>query len=253
MDNVTILESFSLPSKGVIYGRPLKETFKMRSMTTNDEMKRLSHSEDAYRMLAEVMDDCMLDSLGISCYDLHIGDFQYVLHRLRVVTYGSDYKVQSYCPSCAKLDNYTIDLDSFPVIEFDREGWDKHTSFVLPRSKKQVEIRFQTPRMLDSVASRRREVQKKSKDSNGVDPSLALTVASLLKSVDGKVIDSIKAEQIARSLDMADTNCILQHSMKLNGKVGIDTTIENVCSSCGVDYKVPFRVTSEFFGPSIDD
>ena len=253
MSNVTIVESFKLPSKGLIYGKSVLSEFRMRSMNTNDEMKRLSHSEDAYRLLAEVMDDCMLDNLGMSCYDLHIGDFQYVLHRLRVVTYGSDYKVESYCPGCGILNKYTIDLDSFESVEFDAESFDKHTKFELPRSKKLVEIRYQTPRMIDSVAARKREIQKKGTDGNTKDPTLALTVASLLKSVDGKVVDSIKAEQIARSFEMADTNCILQHSMKLNGKVGINTTVENICSSCGVDYKVPFRITGEFFGPTLDD
>ena len=83
----------------------------MRSMTTVEEMKRLSHSEDAYRLISEIIDDCILDNLGISCYDMHIGDYQYLLHRLRVVTYGSEYKVTTQCPYCGHTDTYKLDED----------------------------------------------------------------------------------------------------------------------------------------------
>ena len=93
--SATILEYFELPSKGLIYNNEGREIpkFKMRSMTTVEEMKRLSHCEDAYRLISEIIDDCILDKIGISSYDMHIGDYQYLLHRLRVVTYGSEYKV----------------------------------------------------------------------------------------------------------------------------------------------------------------
>ena len=92
--SATVVEFFQLPSKGLIYGEGKElDKFKMRSMTTVEEMKRLSHSEDAYRLISEIIDDCVLGNLGISAYDMHIGDYQYMLHRLRVVTYGSEYKV----------------------------------------------------------------------------------------------------------------------------------------------------------------
>ena len=51
---------------------------------------------------------------------------------------------------------------------------------------------------------------------------------------------------------MADTNKILQYGMKLNQEIGLKAIVENICSGCGVDYKVPFRITSEFFGPTED-
>ena len=138
MDNVTIIESFELPSKGKIYGPHVKSTVRLRSMTTEDEMKRLSHSEDAYKLLSEVIDSCFLEPIGISVYDMHIGDYQYILHRLRVVTYGSDYKVQSICPFCQNLDTYVIDLDSLDIQEFDEEAFLKCSNIVIPKSQKNV-------------------------------------------------------------------------------------------------------------------
>lgn len=40
-----ISEEYTLPSHGKIYSKPVKEVVKLRSMTTNEEMKRLSPSD----------------------------------------------------------------------------------------------------------------------------------------------------------------------------------------------------------------
>lgn len=251
--SATVLEYFELPSKGKIYGADKHfNKFKMRSMTTVEEMKRLSHSEDAYRLISEIIDDCILDKLPISCYDMHIGDYQYLLHRLRVVTYGSEYKVTTQCPYCGQVDTYMIDLDSLDVIDYNEDTFSKYTKFMLPACKKEVEIKFQTPRMLDMVAAKKKEMLKKNPNFQG-DPSFLYTVCSLIKTFDGKVYDPIKLERIVRDMSAADTNKILQYAMKLNKNLGIQANIENVCKGCGVDYITPFRLTSEFFGPSYDD
>ena len=161
MENITIVESFELPSKGLIYDVPVKSTFQLRSMTTEDEMKRLSHSEDQYRLLSEIMDSCITTDLGISCYDMHIGDYQYVLHRLRVVTYGADYKVSSICPYCGNQDIYDIDLDSLDIIQYDEETFKKYKYITLPKSEKNVELDFMTPRMLDQIEAKKREDKRR--------------------------------------------------------------------------------------------
>lgn len=251
MENVTIVESFTLPSKGLIYNKPINPTFRMRSMTTEDEMRRLGHSEDAYRILASIIDDCILDPIGISAYDMHLGDYQYLLHRLRVVTYGSDYKVQSICPFCGQIDDYSIDLDSLEIEEYEEATFTKYLSMILPKSNKRVELKFQTPRMLDDIAAKKREALKRNPNLKG-DPTFLYTVTALIKTIDGKVVDPIKLDQIVRKFEMADTNKIIQYGMKLNQKIGLKGIVENICSGCGVDYKSPFRITGEFFGPSED-
>ena len=255
MDNITIVESFELPSKGQIYGHHVNPTFQLRSMTTEDEMKRLSHSEDSYRLLSEIMDSCITTDLGISCYDMHIGEYQYILHRLRVVTYGADYKISSICPYCSNNDIYDIDLDSLDVIPYNKEDFDKYLSLTLPKSKKNVEVGFITPRMLDQIEAKKREDKRKAaknKATNKTDKSFLYTLSYIVKTIDGKVYDPVKKEQILRSLQLADTNMIMKYSEKLNSLIGLVAVIDNVCTNCGGFYKAPFRLTNEFFGPSIE-
>lgn len=252
MDNVTIQESFTLPSKGKIYGKDINPNFRMRSMTTEDEMKRLSPSENAYEILSQVIDSCVLDPIGVSAYDMHLGDYQYLLHRLRVVTYGPEYRVQTICPECRNIDKYTIDLDSLDVQEYDEEIYKKYSSIYLPGCKKTVELKFQTPRILDQIAVKKKEAKRRNPDLN-VNLDTLYNVQSMIKTVDGQYYDPIKLEQMVRKMSMGDTARILQAGAKLNTKIGLKAIVPTFCTVCGVDYNAPFRITGEFFGPTFDE
>lgn len=70
MNDYIIGESFTLPSKGLVYDKKVNPNIKIRSMTTEEEMKRLGHSELPYKLLSEIIDDCLVEKPGISSYDL---------------------------------------------------------------------------------------------------------------------------------------------------------------------------------------
>ena len=252
MDNITIQESFTLPSLGKIYGRDINSKFRMRSMTTEDEMRRLSPSENAYEVLSQVIDDCVLDPIGISAYDMHLGDYQYLLHRLRVVTYGPDYKVQTVCPACGNIDKYSINLDDLEVLEYNEEEYKKYSTVYLPNCKKTVELKFQTPRILDQIAQKKKDAKRRNPDLN-VNLDTLYNAQSMIKTIDGQVVDPVRLEQMVRKMSMGDTARIIQAGSKLNLKIGLQVIVPTRCSECGVDYNAPFRITGEFFGPTFDE
>ena len=99
-NNYTISEYFTLPSEGKIYDTEVNPQINLRSMTTQEEMQRLTHSDKAYKPLCDIIDACMIEKCGISSYDMALGDYQYLLFMLRVVTYGSEYKGTATCPIC---------------------------------------------------------------------------------------------------------------------------------------------------------
>ena len=76
----TIKEDFTLPSHGKLYDTQINDNISLRSMTTLEEMKRLAPSEHPYKMMSEVIDDCLIDKPGISAYDMCIGDYQFLLY-----------------------------------------------------------------------------------------------------------------------------------------------------------------------------
>lgn len=250
MADYNIAETFTLPSRGLLYSTPINPEIKLRSMTTNEEMKRLAHSENNFDVLSEVIDDCIINKPEISSYDMCIGDFQFLLHKLRVVTYGSQYKSTSICPICGHENVLTLDLNSLEVKEFEESSMDLLT-VKLPRTGKTVQLRVQSPRMLDNISRRRKEIISKNPQFKG-DPSVSVLLESLIKSVDGEVLDPIRLGNFVRSLPMMDVNKIIRASEKFNKGVGVNPVIPCTCSLCGVPYDTSFRITAEFFGPTDD-
>ena len=55
----TIWEGFTLPSKGLVYSKPINPNVELRSMTTAEEMERLSPSETPYKVMSSIIEKCM--------------------------------------------------------------------------------------------------------------------------------------------------------------------------------------------------
>lgn len=244
----TIKESFILPSHGKIYKVPVEDHVSLRSMTTIEEMKRLSPSDYPYKMMAEIIDACIVDKPGISAYDMCLGDYQFLLHKLRIVTYGPEYSMACVCPFCGATNNVEVDLSSIEVMEWNDELI-KYLSFTLPRTGKQIELNIQTPRMFDIVAERKKNILAKTEGNE--DPTLFLTLEELIKSIDGQAVDPGKLAMFVRGLPMADANMILKCAEKMNTEVGLNTRVECACDNCHLKYNTSFRITGEFFGPSV--
>lgn len=251
MAGYTIAEEYMLPSLGKVYTQNVNPVVKLRSMTTQEEMKRLSPSERPYKKLCEIIDDCLVENPGISSYDMCLADYQFLLHKLRVVTYGPEYKTESVCPYCASTNEGSINLDELEVVTFDNQHFAELVEFTLPRTEKKIRIRMQTPRMVDDASLKDKELKKKSRGKSG-DSAFLFTLQGMIEEVDGQRLDPIKQEDFVRNLPMMDTNYIMKHAQKLVESFGIKTTIERTCPVCGLDYNSSFRITGEFFGPSID-
>lgn len=252
MTDYTIVNEFTLPSKGLVYNRKINPQVKLRSMTTAEEMKRLNHSDRAYKLMAEVINDCIVEDIGIHVYDMCVPDYQFLLHKLRIVTYGPDYKSNSRCPYCLTDNEHTINLETdLKLIPFDKEMYDKYSEITLPQCKKTIKLRMQSPRILDDINVQAKEIRKNSPGFIG-DPAFLVTLQNLIETVDGNAYMDFQLEPFVRNLAMMDTNFILKAAQKLNTSFGLSSDLNPTCSFCGLDYKSSFRITSEFFGPSID-
>lgn len=251
MTDYTIANEYELPSKGQLYSQDVKSYVKLRSMTTAEEMKRLNHSDRPYSSMAEIIDDCMVEPIGISSYDLCIPDYQFLLHKLRIVTYGPNYKVETTCPWCKTPAKSTVNLEALYLTEFDKELYDKYSEFDLPVTKKRIKLRMQTPRILDDIYTKTKDERRKNPGMTG-DPAFLFTLEALIDEIDGRKPEQFKIVPFIQKLPMADTNYILKAAQKINNSFGLESSFMHVCPTCGLDYTSNFRTTSEFFGPSID-
>lgn len=256
MTDYTIAEKYTLPSHGLLYDKDINPDIKIRSMTVRDEMKRQSPANDGtiYRVLAEVIDDCLVEKPGISCYDMCIGDFQFLMHKLRIVTYGPEYKISCKCPNCGNFDDYIVNLENLSLDELKDFDKDKYLKLELPVSKKIIELNYNTPRILDSIEKEvdrvAKQYNKQNKEISSVDWHLLYQLVYAIKTVDGQKLSVTQKETFCNNLVGRDFNAIINKLNELDEKVGLGLMFTIKCNNCGLDMSVPFRLTSEFFRPT---
>ena len=129
--NYTIGEDMELPSRGLIYDKEVDSHVELRSMTARDEMKRLAPSSSQFRVLAEIIEGCMIEKPRIHVYDMALGDYEYLLHRLRIVTYGDEYKMYLRCPFCGEEFESIAHLEELQLKEFDIEKLRYHKIIIM--------------------------------------------------------------------------------------------------------------------------
>ena len=187
----SIIEEYKLPSHGKVYSKEINPEGTISSMTTEDEMKKLAPSDKQYKVMSDVIEGCMTEKPAIHVYDMCMGDYVYLLHKLRVVTYGKDYKMSVRCPYCGKLINATINLDELKVREFDA-SLASLLKVHLPRTGVDIELNMMTPRMQDEIEARRREMNKK---CSGQESGLLITLDAIISSINGEQLGAIEKEK----------------------------------------------------------
>lgn len=243
----TFYESFTLPSKGLVYDKKVNPNITLRSMTTMEEMKRLSPTTMPYKVMSDIIESCMKEKPDIHVYDMCLGDYQFLLHKIRIVTYGPEYKMAVKCPECKEITESVANLETLEIHEWD-ESYAEKKLITLPVTGKQIELRFQTPHDLDVIAYKNKEMRKKTKQN--IDYSILFTLMSLIKTVDGRELNSLELEEFVKALPNKDANYLINRSTELSELVGVDNTITLNCIACGEEMTLPFRITSEFFGPT---
>ena len=180
--NYTIAETYELPSKGLIYSEipDFDPTVRIKSMTVYDDMFRQGVTTKAHEKMCELIDRALITKLPISAYDMCMGDYEFLLHKLRVVTYGPEYKMTVGCPHCGKIHETTINLDDLKVKEFDINEFRKLTDITLPVSHDVIELNVQTPRMLDTIEEQTQQFKKENPEIK-YDPTFMFILKNSIK------------------------------------------------------------------------
>lgn len=249
-NETTIEEVFELPSLGKLNN--IDGKFSLRSMTTMEEKKRLgiNGSSAQFKIYSEILNDCLMGENKFDTYDLCLGDFQYLLFKLRTVTYGSIYPVTIMCPKCRELEEIKINLDELEVEKWSDE-FDSKLYITLPNSKKQVKLRPLTPRLLDNITFRAKEIQAKTKELNLESLSFIPTIMAQIDLVDGEKLNEGKLQKFVESLSAFDALYIQTCAEDL--AIGLKTdSIFHICNKCNNSFTFQLPITGSFLRPRID-
>ena len=245
----TIMEGFTLPSKGKIYDVTVNPNIELRSMTARDEMKRLSPSSTPLKTLADIIEGCCVEKPAIHVYDMALGDYEFLLHKLRIVTYGEDYKVSLRCSECGELIESVAKLDQLNVKELDEETIDKLRTFSLPKTGRIVSLNFISPRSVEEAEVKVRDMKRRYKDAT-LDFDTLVRLLVNIDTVDGEKKNEHELQTMITNLPALDLQKILNNIDKLNQQVGLENVLYLTCPKCGEEISTFFRFGPEFFRPT---
>ncbi len=245
----TIMEGYELPSKGRIYEANVNPHVELRSMTARDEMKRLSPSNTPLKTLADIIEGCCIEKPAIQVYDMSLGDYEFLLHKLRIVTYGEDYKVSLRCPECGELIETVAKLDQLEIKEFDETVVRELQTFMLPKSNKMITLNFLSPRMVEEMEVKVKDMKRRYKGAS-IDFETMVRLLVNIDLVDGEKKSEHELENIITNLPALDLQKILNNIDKLNQQIGLDNVLYLTCPKCGGDITTFFRFGPEFFRPT---
>lgn len=247
--NYTIAEGYELPSGGIIYDANVNKLVELRSMTARDEMKRMSPSVVKFKPQCDIIEGCMLEKPAVHVYDMALGDYEYLLHKLRIVTYGSSYKIICNCPHCGEQVEVIADLETLTVKDFDQAKFDELRSFKLPKSGDSVTIKFQTPRMLDEAIGKAKDLKKRFKDAD-INFEEFVVLTQVIDTINGATLDSTRLEAYINKMPAADMIKVLNKLSELNNSIGLNSKLDVECPECAGEFQTFFRFGQEFFRPT---
>ena len=245
----TIMEGYELPSKGKIYDKTVNPHIELRSMTARDEMKRLSPSSTPLKTLADIIEGCCIEKPAVHVYDMALGDYEFLLHKLRIVTYGEDYKVSLRCPECGELVEAVAKLDQLQVKDFDEETVNNLKTFSLPKTGRMVSLNFTSPRSMEESEVKVKEMKRRYKDAT-LDFDTLVKLLINIDTVDGEKKNEHELQTMITNLPAMDLQKILNNIDKLNQQVGLENILYLDCPKCNEEISTFFRFGPEFFRPT---
>jgi predicted RNA-binding Zn-ribbon protein involved in translation (DUF1610 family) len=245
----TIMEGYELPSKGKIYTENVNPHVELRSMTARDEMKRLSPSSTPLKTLADIIEGCCIEAPGIHVYDMSLGDYEFLLHKLRIVTYGEDYKVSLRCPECGDVVETIAKLGQLDVKEFNEEEVRGLQTFSLPKCGRSITLKFTSPRMVEEMEAKVKDMKRRYKTAT-IDFETLVRLTEHIDLIDGEKKSDTELENILTNLPALDLQKILNHIDKLDLQIGLDNILYLTCPKCGEEVTTFFRFGPEFFRPT---
>lgn len=245
----TIMEGYELPSKGKIYNKSVDPHVELRSMTARDEMKRLSPSSTPLKTLADIIEGCCIEKPAVHVYDMSLGDYEFLLHKLRIVTYGEDYKVSLRCPECGEVIDSVTKLDQLAVKAFDEDEIKALQTFSLPKSGHTITLNFLSPRMVEEIEAKVKDMKRRYKTAT-INFETLVRVLVNIDLVDGEKKSETELDNIVTNLPALDLQKILNNIDKLNQQIGLDNVLYLTCPKCGEEITTFFRFGAEFFRPT---
>lgn len=238
------LEKYTLPSNGKLKGVPKDVT--IRNMTTAEEKMLLGSAEDVFD---QIIKKCVTEPEDFDIDKIPLMDKNFLYVKLRVISYGPDYKFEYRCPECGRVSSITINLDDLDVEYLPNDFADPFDTFELPVCGDTVALSLPRNEDFVKIRNRVRRFQSKFPDAVG-DESWVFGMMAFISEVNGKDVDA-QLHDYVEGLHVRDASYIRHRINKLKGGIERETTVH--CPKCNSDVEVAIPMGANFFHTDFDD
>jgi len=238
----------SVPCYPLYNKEKVGRTFTFRPMTTMEEKLRLSSS--TFDTTAKLIQRCLTSNENVDVTKLKLVDLQFLMYKLRIETYGKDYKITTKCPHCGRTVDLTFDLDELDVRVLPDTFKEPFEIGALPVSGDTLQCKLYTTEDYMKIIEDGQAKLEKFPDYEG-DPSWILEQSRRVCTVNGQLLPTFKLEKYVETMHARDFQYFEQKYDELVGSYGIDKRVEAECPECKRKIKFVLPMTEEFFRPSL--
>lgn len=246
----TITEVYTIPSAGskIYTGIEMPSQFTLRAMTTLEEKMRLA-SSDGLKVIPKIIKSCCVEPEATpDLRRLKLFDLQFLMYKLRTITYGSEYDVDIICPHCGKQNRIKVDLDSLLVNEVPEDFTEPFAIGPLPVSKDTIGCRFLNTIDFNDIEMESKRIMNKFPDYEG-NPEMIIKWNYIITEINGEAVSVRDIQPYIESMHAKDYRYLESKYEQFNSKFGLDIDLIEKCSACEGDINFALPMTSEFFRP----
>ena len=232
LSNVTTTQDWrplKLPSRGLAYV-DCDESIMIKPFTFAQERKLRSIKSAAHgvKTINSLVEDC---TQGLDFASMTLEDKNYILFKLREISYGESYVVSHQCGDCGALNKLTVNISEVPVT-YAEDDYKEPFTITLPDTKQ--EVRFVTPRCKD---------EKYFEDAERLTDNLWRFALSVSTYSEQKVLKAFFEATTVRDIAFFREKLMENH-------YGMNKSMSYECASCGevTESLIPF--SESFFSAS---
>ena len=239
-----LTETVKMPSRGLIPGVPKEIVIK--AIQRKDKKKLLMSETDD--VLLSLLQYSIVSPSDFNVYNLLPFEAEYLLYRLRILTYGSNHVFKDRCPNCREVNDVNMDLNLIPIVELP-DNFKLTFDIKLPISNDLITCKLLTEGERIAISKQAKEL-KEGTGNNSVD--IDILWESRVVAINGyDKLAPIEKTQYLDEMNDYDSEYLMEYYNAYQGNYGLQTELHYICDKCkkSVDSDMPSIYT--FFRPTI--
>lgn len=238
-----LVETVQMITKGLLPGIPKEIT--IRAIQRKDKKKILMGNIDD--PLLALLQECIVAPKNFNVYNLLGFEAEYLLYRLRVLTYGAEYTFKEKCPYCKTINDVDVDLNNIPIIDVP-DDFKLTFDIQLPVSGDVLNCKLLTEGEKIAI---RKEAKKFKDEAGNMSAEVDMMWESRIIAINGHTnMAPIEVNQYLDNMNDYDSEYFMEYYSYKEGNYGLQTILKFNCDNCDEYIESDMPSIYTFFRPT---